>query len=314
LQVSSSIGGCLIPDDGDDPTTLLKRADTAMYHAKAAGRSNFQWFTSLMEEESQDRLALGTALRKAIENNELTVHYQPQVWLHDGRVSGLEALARWNSPQWGEVSPERFVPIAEESGLILQLGEWVLRTACRQCSELQRALGHRLTLAVNVSPRQFQQPGWSQIVQRALAESGLPPRDLELEITEGMLMQPQDESIDRLRALRKRGVALVIDDFGTGYSSLSYLTRFPIDKLKIDRSFVRDLDAAAVDSAIINAIIAMAHSLDIHVVAEGVETTRQQLYLQQRGCDQAQGFLYSIAVPAAELVQVIRKIGLSTAP
>jgi diguanylate cyclase (GGDEF)-like protein/PAS domain S-box-containing protein len=305
LLVSSSIGGCLFPDDGDNPTTLLKRADTAMYHAKAAGRSNFQWFTPMMEQESQDRLTLGTALRKAIENNELAVHYQPQVSLRDGRIGGLEALARWNSRQWGEVSPERFVPIAEEGGLILPLGEWVLRTACRECSELQLTLGRRLTLAVNVSPRQFQQADWPQTVQRALADSGLPPRDLELEITEGMLMQNPEEGIDRLRALRELGVSLVVDDFGTGYSSLSYLTRFPIDKLKIDRSFVRDLDADAADAAVINAIIAMAHSLDIGVVAEGVETERQRHYLSERGCDQAQGFLFSVAVPPAELGGVI---------
>jgi EAL domain-containing protein (putative c-di-GMP-specific phosphodiesterase class I) len=285
-----------------------------MYHAKAAGRSNFQWFAAIMEQESQDRLTLGTALRKAIENNELAVHYQPQVSLRDGRINGLEALVRWNSPQWGEVSPERFVPIAEEGGLILPLGEWVLRTACRECAALQRALGRRLTLAVNVSPRQFQQADWLQIVGRALADSGLPPHDLELEITEGMLMQNPDEGMERLSALRELGVALVVDDFGTGYSSLSYLTRFPVDKLKIDRSFVRDLAADAADAAVINAIIAMAHSLDIRVVAEGVETEQQQRYLQQRDCDQAQGFLYSIAVPAIQIDPVIRKIESSTAP
>lgn len=308
LLVSSSIGGCLFPDDGDDPTTLLKRADTAMYHAKATGRSNFKWFTPEMEQEGRERLALGTALRKAIENNELSVHYQPQISLRDGRISGLEALARWNSRHWGEVSPERFVPVAEEGGLILQLGEWVLRTACRECIELQRELGRRLSLAVNVSPRQFQQPDWPQIVRRALDDSGLAPSDLELEITEGMLMQNPDEGIDRLRTLRELGVALVVDDFGTGYSSLSYLTRFPIDKLKIDRSFVRDLAADDADAAVINAIIAMARSLGILVVAEGVETEQQQRYLQQRACDQAQGFLYSIAVPREALAGRIAEI------
>jgi diguanylate cyclase (GGDEF)-like protein/PAS domain S-box-containing protein len=308
LLVSSSIGGCVFPDDGDDATTLLKRADTAMYHAKAAGRSNFQWFAPTMEQESQDRLALGTALRRALDNDDLTVKYQPQVSLQDGRICGIEALARWNSRQWGEVSPDRFVPVAEEGGLILQLGEWVLRTACRECAELQRSLGRRLTLAVNVSPRQFQQPDWPQIVARALADSGLPARDLELEITEGMLMQNPDASTARLQALRKLGVAIVVDDFGTGYSSLSYLTRFPIDKLKIDRSFVRDLAADAADAAVINAIIAMAHSLGIRVVAEGVETREQQSYLQQRACDQVQGFLYSIAVPAATLGERIAEI------
>ena len=308
LLVSSSIGGCVYPDDGDDPTTLLKRADTAMYHAKANGRSNFQWFSAAMEQESRDRLALATALRRAIESDELSVSYQPQIALRSGQVCGLEALARWNSLPWGEVSPDRFVPIAEEGGLILLLGERVLRTACRECVQLQRSLGRRLSLAVNVSPRQFQQPEWPQVVRSALLESGLSPADLELEITEGMLMQSPDRSVAQLRALRDLGVAIVIDDFGTGYSSLSYLTRFPIDKLKIDRSFVRDLDADAADAAVVNAIIAMAHSLDIGVVAEGVETLQQQQYLQQRDCDQVQGFLYSIAVPLEMLENRIADI------
>ena len=308
LLVTPSIGGCLFPDDGDDADTLLKHADTAMYHAKSAGRSNFQWFTPSMQQQNQERLAISAALRRALEHNELAVHYQHQVSLQKGHVVGMEALVRWHSDRHGEISPERFVPIAEESGLILQLGEWVLRTACLECVQLQRQLQRPLNLAVNVSPRQFQQRDWPQTVQRVLSESGLASDQLELEITEGMLMQNPEESIGMLRALRALGVSIVVDDFGTGFSSLSYLTRFPIDKLKIDRSFVRDLGVDAADAAIINAIIAMARSLDIRVVAEGVETLEQQRYLQARGCDEAQGFRYSIATPAANFATLVEKV------
>jgi diguanylate cyclase (GGDEF)-like protein/PAS domain S-box-containing protein len=300
LLVTPSIGGCLYPADGTDATSLLKYADTAMYQAKAAGRSNFQWFSQAMLQQTKDKLALGSALRRAIESRELSIHYQPEVSLRDGRVTGMEALVRWQCLQQGSVSPDRFIPVAEESGLILQLGEWVLRTACEEGVAIQRRLGRRIMLAVNVSPRQFQQKEWPNIVRQALEESGLEPRCLEIEITESTLMHNPEESAEILRGLRRLGVTVVVDDFGTGYSSLSYLTRFPIDKIKIDRSFVRDLTTDAADAAIINAIISMAHSLDIRVVAEGVETDEQLRYLQERGCDQVQGFRYSSAVPAGD--------------
>ncbi|HET8881765.1 MAG TPA: EAL domain-containing protein [Solimonas sp.] len=305
LIVTTSIGGCLFPADGSDPDTLLKNADTAMYHAKASGRSNFHWFTAAMLHQTEEKLALGTALRRAIEGDELTLVYQPEISLRDRRIVGMEALVRWSSPRHGEVSPERFIPIAEETGLILTLGEWVLRSACRQCVDLQRKLGRSLRLAVNVSPRQFQQKDLPQMLQKVLDETGLPARCMELEITEGMLMQSPDESADVLRALRRLGIAIVVDDFGTGYSSLAYLTRFPIDKIKIDRSFVRDIANDAADAAVVDAIIAMARSLDIQVIAEGVETEEQERYLLERGCDEVQGFRYSPGVGAADFARLL---------
>ncbi len=314
LLVTPSIGGCMFPQDGGDATTLLKNADTAMYHAKAAGRSNFQWFTQAMLQQDEDKLALGASLRRAIENDELSIHYQPEVSLQDGRVTGMEALVRWNSSRHGVVPPNRFIPVAEETGLILPLGEWVLRTACKEFAAVKRNLGRDIVLAVNVSPRQFQQKEWPQIVRSALDDSGLDPGNLEIEITESMLMQNLVESAEMLRALRRLGVKVVVDDFGTGYSSLSYLTRFPIDKLKIDRSFVRDLTTDAADAAIINAIIAMAHSLNLSVVAEGVETEQQLSYLRERGCDQAQGFYYSQAIAARDFEALLASIEGRTRP
>ncbi|MDR3414934.1 MAG: EAL domain-containing protein [Nevskia sp.] len=305
LLVTPSIGGCLYPDDGTDTTTLLKHADVAMYQAKAAGRSNIQWFTEAMMQETADRLALGSALRRAIEHEELSVFFQPEICLRSGRIVGMEALARWHHPERGFIAPGRFIPVAEETGQILQLGEWMLRNACRECAEIQRRTGLPLRLAVNVSPRQFQQQDWLGVVEDTLATTGLAAEHLELEITEGMLMRNPEESAEVLRRLRTLGVTVVIDDFGTGYSSLSYLTRFPIDKIKIDHSFVRDLTTDTADAAVINAIIAMAHSLDIRVVAEGVEDEAQQAYLREHDCDEAQGFFYSAAIPADRFVALM---------
>ncbi|HWY23615.1 MAG TPA: EAL domain-containing protein, partial [Nevskia sp.] len=297
LMITPSIGGCIFPADGADSTSLLKYADIAMYHAKAAGRGNMQWFSGAMLAETREKLALGFALRRAMEQHELRIHYQPQVSMKSGRVIGMEALLRWRHPELGDISPNRFIAIAEETGQILSLGEWVLRSACRDCAQLQRNTGRPLTLAVNVSPRQFRQPDLVGTVQEALRDSGLKPGQLELEITESLLMDHPEESAAVLRRLRAMGVTVAIDDFGTGYSSLSYLTRFPIDKIKIDHSFVRDLVTDSADAAVINAIIAMAHSLNIRVIAEGVENDAQKRYLNLRGCDEAQGFLYSAAVP-----------------
>jgi diguanylate cyclase (GGDEF)-like protein/PAS domain S-box-containing protein len=300
LVVTPSIGGCVFPRDGGDTTTLLKHADTAMYQAKAAGRSNMQWFSEAMLQESRDKLALGGALRRALEQNELRVHYQPEISLHHGQVVGMEALLRWHHPELGYVEPSRFVQVAEETGQILALGEWVLRTACRECMAIRRRTGQELRVAVNVSPRQVQRQDLVELVRSALAESGLPARCLELEITESVLMGNPDEGAELLQRLRWLGAGVVIDDFGTGYSSLSYLSRFPLDKIKIDRSFVRNFNNDAADAAIIKAIIAMAHSLQVRVIAEGVETAEQEAYLRECGCDEVQGYLYSRAVPAGE--------------
>jgi diguanylate cyclase (GGDEF)-like protein/PAS domain S-box-containing protein len=301
ILITPSVGGCLFPDDGDDASTLLKNADTAMYAAKAAGRSNSQWFNHEMSRQTEEKLALAGALRRAIDDGQFSIHYQPEVDLASGRAVGVEALIRWQHPKLGAVSPNDFIPLAEETGLILPIGEWVLKTACVENVRIGKACGQPLVLAVNVSPRQFQQKNWISVVRAALDESGLPPAQLELEITEGMLMQDPKESAEMLRAIRKLGVGVVVDDFGTGYSSLSYLTRFPIDKIKIDRSFVRDLTLDATDAAVIDAIIAMAHSLKICVIAEGVETPEQLAYLRERGCDQAQGYYFGKAVSVIEL-------------
>jgi len=307
LQLTPSIGACLFPADGDEAAILLKKADAAMYRAKAQGRNTAQWFTETMLLASQEKLALGVALRHALDNGEMRLHYQPEVSLRTGRVVGIEALLRWQR-DGDSVAPDRFVAIAEDTGLILPLGEWALRHACHECVALQQQLQRRLTIAVNVSPRQFQQKGWLQIVRSALEDSGLHPNQLELEITEGMLMQNPEESAELLRAVRRLGVGVVIDDFGTGYSSLAYLTRFPIDKLKIDRAFVRDLVSDAADAAIVNAILAMAQRLGIRVIAEGVESVAQQDYLRQQGCDEAQGFLYSRGLSFDELAQQLDRI------
>jgi diguanylate cyclase (GGDEF)-like protein/PAS domain S-box-containing protein len=296
LIVTASMGGATYPIDGTDPGSLLKNADTAMYHAKTSGRNNFQWFFPSMLDETNDKIALSAALRHALGGDELSVAYQPQVSLDNGEVIGMEALARWESTALGLVSPDRFIPVAEDSGMILQLGEWVLRKATMDAVAIQQAFGRPLKLAVNVSPRQFRSPDWLTVVQRALDDSGFDPSNLELEITEGILMDDPRDVIEVLHATRKLGIDIVVDDFGTGFSSLAYLTRFPIDKIKIDRSFVRDLTADDADAAIVDTIIVMAHTLGMKVVAEGLETIEQWDYLRERGCDEAQGYLFSGAV------------------
>ena len=308
LHVTTSVGACIYPDDGEDAGTLLKKADVAMYRVKESGRAGFKWFDEGMLRDSEERLLMGTAMRNALELRKFELCYQPKVSLRDGRVTGSEALIRWRDENDRNIPPVRFVPIAENTGLIVPLGEWVLETACRHAAEMQARTGRLLTVAVNVSPRQFGERNWSQVVDRVLASSGLRPEHLELEITESILMQSTDEAAALLGGLRDRGVHIVVDDFGTGYSSLSYLTRFPVDKIKIDRSFVRDLVYDSKDAAVVNAIIAMANKLNIQVVAEGVETLEQQRYLAAQGCDEAQGFLYAAGMPAAEFVEALAGI------
>lgn len=308
LTVTPSIGGALYPRDGLDAATLLKNADTAMYHAKEMGRSNYQWFSSAMLDETNDKLALSSALRQALGAGELTVVYQPQIELATGEVIGVEALVRWFSPQYGAIGPDRFIPIAEDGGMIGQLGEWVLRQACSDIAELGAALGRSLTVAVNVSPRQFHRGDFLATLARAIDDSGLDPKDLELEITEGILMENPADVIDVLHSIRESGTRVVVDDFGTGFSSLSYLTRFPIDKIKIDRSFVHDLMSDQADAAIVDTIIVMAHTLGMKVVAEGVETVEQERYLAARGCDEAQGYRYSKGVQIQHLATAVRGI------
>jgi diguanylate cyclase (GGDEF)-like protein len=305
LTVTPSIGGTLYPRDGSDATTLLKNADTAMYHAKGLGRSNYQWFSAAMLDETKDKLALSSALRQALGAGELAVVYQPQISLATGQVVGVEALARWHSPQHGAIGPDRFIPVAEDGGMIGQLGEWVLRQACSDIAAVSKALGRRIKVAVNVSPRQFRRGDFLTTLAQTIEDSEIDARDLELEITEGILMDNPGDVIDALHAIRASGVGIVVDDFGTGFSSLSYLTRFPIDKIKIDRSFINDLTSDRADAAIVDTIIVMAHTLGMRVVAEGVETFEQERYLTARRCDEVQGYRYSHGVAVADIPNAI---------
>ncbi|TYL56001.1 EAL domain-containing protein [Nocardioides sp. BGMRC 2183] len=303
LSTSVSIGGALFPRHGTDAAELIQHADTAMYAAKSAGRNQLQWFEEGMRAETNERMSLASALRQALREEELSVAYQPQVDLDTGRTVGFEALARWDSRILGPVGPDRFIPVAEDTGMIVELGAWVLERACSDLARVQADLGRPLRLAVNVSPRQFRSKGWVETVLSTLERTGLEPSQLELEITEGVLLEDRWQVIDTLRGLRDRGVTIAIDDFGLGYSSLAYLTRFPIDKLKIDRAFVRELQPHQDRAPIIDAIVVMAHALGMRVVAEGVETDGQERYLRNRGCDEAQGFLYSAAVSRKEALR-----------
>ncbi len=307
LHLTMSIGITLYPYDGEDADTLLKNADTALYRAKEHGRNNYQLYTPAMNARAFERLALENSLRKALERREFLIHYQPQVHMKTGAIVGTEALLRWQHPDLGLVYPAEFISIAEETGLITPLGEWVIRTACAQNKAWQKAGLPPMTVAVNLSARQFQQLDLVETVARILKETGLEACWLEMEITEGIAMQNADYTNVLLRGLKEMGVKVALDDFGTGYSSLSYLKRFPIDTLKIDQSFVRDLATDPNDAAIANAVIVLAHSLKLLVVAEGVEQPEQENYLRQHQCDISQGFLFSIPLPADALEALVRK-------
>jgi diguanylate cyclase (GGDEF)-like protein len=307
LYVSASIGVSLYPRDARDAGTLTRSADTAMYHAKHQGKNGFAVFQAAMDERAQKRLKLEANLRRALDRGELELHYQPQIDLRSGRVVGVEALARWQCAELGQVSPAEFIPVAEESGIIVPLGRWVLTSACRQAA-LWRDAGLLDTIehvAVNLSARQTRDGALMDDISALLAETGLPARLLELEITEGVLMENVNANLDLLHSLQAAGIHLSIDDFGTGYSSMSYLKRFPIDQLKIDRSFVHDVPGDG--EAIATAIIAMAHSLGLTVVAEGVETADQLAFLREAGCDIMQGYYFARPMPVAELTALLRQ-------
>ena len=301
LALGCSIGVCQAPQDGDDAETLLCNAETAMYRAKAEGRNRYQYFTAEMSSGTRRRVDLGNALRYAIRNGELSLHYQPRVSLDGGRPAGMEALLRWNSRLLGPVAPSEFIPLAEQNGLILQIGEWVLHHACRQAQAWRERFGGALPMAVNLSARQFHDADLVRIVEAALQASGLPPQLLELELTESMLMHDAKRTLRTLAALKATGVRLAVDDFGTGYSSLSYLKSFPLDYLKIDRSFVSGLPQDRNDGAIVRAIVAMAHTLGLKVIAEGVETAGQLEFLQAQHCDEVQGYFYSRPLAAPDM-------------
>jgi diguanylate cyclase (GGDEF)-like protein len=304
LHISASIGISVFPDDG---RTLLRNADIAMHRAKEKGGNSYQFYSAQLDNHSVERLSLESGLRRALERDELTLHYQPKVNIASGLINGMEALLRWQHPELGPVAPSRFIPIAEETGLIVPIGAWVLKTACAQTRAWQRQGVRRFSIAVNLSPRQFAAEGLFDDIKSALAESGLEPPDLELEITESMVMNNPDQAIDVLRQLKALGVRVAIDDFGTGYSSLAYLKRFPIDTVKVDRSFVEDIPADENSMAIAQAVIAMAHSLHLKVVAEGVESEGQLSFLRGEGCDDIQGHYFCEARAASQISGMMRK-------
>lgn len=301
LRSDGSIGIAVYPQDGDDVETLLKNSDTAMYHAKEAGRGNYQFFAQAMNATAAERSLLEGDLRQAIDRSELVLHFQPLVKIADGSIVATEALVRWNHPRLGLVGPGRFIPVAEDSGLIVPLGEWVLRRACAQLNQWRKQGLQLPRMVVNLSPRQFRQKHLVQTFSRVLSETGADPHWLGLEVTENVIMENPEVAVGVLRELKALGIELSLDDFGTGYSSLSYLKRFPIDKLKIDQSFVRDIATDADDEALVAAIIVMAHRLNICVVAEGVETEAQLAFLRAHNCDEYQGYLFSRPLPADEL-------------
>lgn len=305
VTVSTSIGISIYPHDGDDATTLLKNSDIAMYNAKMQGRNNFQFFTVEMNKKAMERMQIENELRKALENEEFVLYYQPFVNLNDGKIIGCEALIRWQPPGKGMVAPDVFIPIAEESGLIVEIGEWVINEACRQCMAWQQHGHSDLNVAVNLSARQFIKKNLLGVVKKAISASGVNSKNLELELTESMIMEYAGESIEELHALSALGVQLSIDDFGTGYSSLSYLKKFPLNKLKIDRSFVADLGFDADDAAIVEATIVLGHALNLTVIAEGVETSQQLQFLKNKGCDEMQGYYFSRPVPAEEFEKLL---------
>ena len=290
LQITCSVGISVYPADGQDAETLLRNADSAMYKAKEMGRNNFEYFAANLNRHATERLELLNSLRQAIANDEFVLQYQPKVHLGSGKVVGAEALIRWHSAARGMVSPADFIPLAEESGLILAIGEWVLRSACAQNVAWQRAGHPPMPISVNLSPRQLVRDDVVDLVAAVLRESGLAPHLLELEITETVVMRDVDQSLSILRKLKQLGVRISIDDFGTGYSSLNYLKRFPVDTLKIDRSFVSDIVTDSDDAAIVKAVISLAHILNLRVVAEGVETEEQRRFLMENGCDEVQGY------------------------
>ena len=309
IVVTSSMGISIYPADGKDGKVLLKNADTALSRAKADGKNTYQFFTTKMNEVALERLILENQLRKVLSQNELRVYYQPQVEANTGKIIGTEALIRWQHPELGLVSPTKFIPVAEEMGLIIPIGEWVLRTACKQNKIWQQSGFPPLRISVNMSSRQFQSDNLLQIVKNALTDSQLNPIYLELELTESVLMAEESDEINNiillLTELRSIGIKIAIDDFGTGYSSLSYLKRFPVNSLKIDRSFVKDIPIDNDDAAITRAIIALAHSLRLYVIAEGVETLEQLEFLQNQQCEIIQGYYFSTPLCTEDMTKML---------
>ncbi|MFB2971400.1 putative bifunctional diguanylate cyclase/phosphodiesterase [Aerosakkonema sp. BLCC-F183] len=314
LHISSSIGISLYPHDGEDGETLLRNADAALHRAKEQGRNNYQFYTAAMNSHASELLMLENELHQALERGEFVVYYQPQINTNTGKIAQMEALLRWQHPEFGLVSPAKFIPLAEENGLIIPIGEWVLRTACTQIKAWQDAGLPPLCVAVNLSARQFQQPNLVEMVARALQETGLENHFLELEITESVAMQNVDFSRSILQELHNMGVSISMDDFGTGYSSLSYLKKFPLDKLKIDQSFVRELATDPNDGAIIAAIAALGKVLNLTMVAEGVETEEQRDFLRSLECEYMQGYLFSKPLSPQDATELLENYRSSPNP
>ncbi len=305
MYVAASMGISVFPQDGTDSETLLRNADTAMYRAKSAGRNCWRFFDESMAAHATRRLELETALRRAAERSELVLYYQPQRSLHSDRIVAVEALLRWQRPERGMISPMEFIPLAEDSGLIVPIGEWVLFTACTQAAAWWREYKVELRVAVNVAAKQIHHKGFVEQVRDTLAITGLPAEFLELEITESSIIENVEESVNKLHQLKQLGVSVAIDDFGTGYSSLSYLKQLPVDRLKIDRSFVKDTPDDIDDCAIVRTIISMSHNLGLSVIAEGVETQRQLDFLRAQHCDEIQGYILSVPLPAAQVTGML---------
>ena len=307
VHISTSIGIAMFPDDGKKADDILQHADTAMYHAKAQGRNNFQFYTESMNKSSVELLALENNLHKAIEQEELCLYYQPQVDVMSGQLVGMEALIRWNHPENGFISPGVFIPVAEETGMISRIGKWVIKEACEQGVRWMEA-GYKLhKISVNLSARQLKDENLPSLIEDTMNAAGMPANMLGIELTESAIIIDPDIALIRLQRIKELGVSLSLDDFGTGYSSLSYLKRFPIDTLKIDQAFVRDVKTDHEDAALVKAIIAMAHGLGMDVIAEGVEVKDQLDFLGANGCDSIQGFLFSRPLPAEEMELMLAK-------
>jgi diguanylate cyclase (GGDEF)-like protein len=306
VYVTASVGVALFPHDGDDAEALLGRAAAAMYTARGQGGNCFRFYSADMEAEALKRISLEFDLRRALERGEIILHYQPQVEMATGRIVGAEALVRWQHPRLGLIPPAEFIPLAEATGLIVPIGEWVLRAAIRQCGDWQEGGLAPLRVAVNLSARQFQQPDLVEVVRASLLEAGFEPARLELEVTESSVVSDRDAAVAALRELRAMGVRVAIDDFGTGHSSLSHLKHLPVDTLKIDRSFIRDMAADPNDEAIVGAVVKLGHSLGLNVTAEGVEEEAQSSLLGALGCDEAQGYLFGRALPPDDFQKLLR--------
>ena len=307
IFTSASIGIALYPNDGTEVDSLLKNADTAMYHAKKQGRNNYQFFDPSMNEASVEQLAIETSLRKAIENNELALYYQPQISISTKQIVGMEALLRWRHPGKGFISPSAFIPVAEETGMIINIGEWVIREACKQGADWTSRGFEPVVISVNLSAKQLREERLNEIIAQILVETGMNPKYLGLELTESAIILDPERALERLKNIKSLGIKMSMDDFGTGYSSLSYLKKFPLDTLKIDQSFIHDLMTNNEDASLVKAIISMAHSLGMDVVAEGVEHQAQLDFLGENNCDTIQGYLYSRPIPANEMEKLLSK-------